>query len=87
MGAGDFVYEGASGLGVAVGREEICGLLDGNGSAGEEFSGDEFVVNTRDFAFQFFDGGGGFVGRARVGDRKEKDDAETQRTQSRRRDG
>ena len=45
----------ASGIGVAFDGEEVCGLLDGDGSAGKEFPGDGFVVDTGNSLVQLFD--------------------------------
>ena len=87
MGSVDFFYQDASGVGAAVSRKKVCGLLDGDRSAGKEFSGDGFLVDTRGLAYQLFDGGGGVNRRGGVVERKEKDNAETQSAQSRRRDG
>jgi len=86
MGVGDFFYEGASGVGAAIGGGKICGVLDGDGSSGAEFSGDGFVADSRGFAFQFFDGGGGVIRHWGVMGRTEKDNAETHRSQRRGRD-
>src|SRR5208337_4464000 len=87
MGGCYLIYEKPSEVGVAVGGQEICGLLDGDGIAGEEFSGGGFLVNTSDFVVELFDCRGRVAWSRSVVGKKEKDNAETQSGQSRRRDG
>ncbi len=42
------------GLELQLAGEKVCGVLGGDGIAGEEFSGDGFLVDTRDFAYLVF---------------------------------
>src|SRR5271167_1733675 len=84
MGAGYFFHVGASRVGVAAGWAEVCGLLAGDGSSCEEFSGDGFFVDTGNSVVELFDCRGRVLRNPCFVDRTEKDNAETQR---RRRDG
>src|SRR5580658_5624981 len=87
MAARGFLHSVASGVGLAADGEESFGVLDGDGSAGQEFSGDGFVANSRDSFVELFDGGRVFVRRCSAMGSTEKDNAETQSIQSRRRVG
>ena len=83
MAVGDFFYPVASGFGIAADGAEVCGVLDGDGVAAQEFPGDGSKLDTRDFIEQFPDGHGRFVWDDGVAWRTEKDIAETHRRQRR----
>src|ERR1700688_4827692 len=87
MGAGYFVYEGASGTGAAFDGAKVCGLLGGDGIADQEFPGDGFLVDTGNSFVQLLDCDWRVSRRCGVVGRTEKDNAETQRAQNQRREG
>src|SRR5580700_2085988 len=86
MAVGDFFYRIASGFGIAADGTEVCGVLDGYGIAGQEFSGDGSKFDTRDLIVQFLDGNWRFVWGADVAWRTENDNRETHRRPRRRRE-
>lgn len=71
----------ASGFGIAFNGEKVRRVLDWDGIAGQEFQGDRFELDTGDSFVQLFDCDWRFVWGNCVVWRKEKDSAETPRTQ------